>query len=66
VTRERQVNADIDETGEETRREALAKMGKYAAYTAPALVALTIPDEGHAKGKGKGKGPRVHTSHRRY
>lgn len=37
-----------DDKSGELRREALKKMGRYAAYTAPALLALLAAKKAHA------------------
>jgi hypothetical protein len=41
-------------TGRTGRREALKQMGQYAAYTAPTLIALTLPQEAAAAKRGRG------------
>jgi hypothetical protein len=62
MTEGRQVPTDPRQENDHTgRREALQKMGKYAAYTAPTLIALTLPEEGHAKQRRR---PRPHVSGR--
>lgn len=33
---------------DDSRREALKKLGKYSAYTAPALLAILTPKKSHA------------------
>jgi hypothetical protein len=33
-----------DDCADEERREALKKLGKYAIYTAPAMLALLLPN----------------------
>ena len=37
-----------DRLDSDARRAALAQMGRYAAYTAPALLALLISTKAHA------------------
>ncbi len=60
MSEERKVSEDANEVGQETRRDALMKMGKHAAYTAPVLLALTLPGKANAGGRHH---HRVHTSH---
>jgi hypothetical protein len=41
--------ADCDnEVIDNSRRDALQKMGKYSTYTAPALLAMLVPKKGRA------------------
>lgn len=48
VNKSQQV-ADLgNETIDNSRRNALQQMGKYSAYTAPALLALLTPKKGRA------------------
>jgi hypothetical protein len=55
-------SSDDDQHASETRRAALGRMGRYAAYTAPVMTALLIADRvaaatsGVKAGGGKGKG----------
>jgi len=49
MNEERQLSAEGQSaTGRTGRREALKQMGQYAAYTAPTLIALTLPQEASA------------------
>jgi hypothetical protein len=59
MSEERKVSEDANADGQDTRRDALMKMGKYAAYTAPVLMSLTLPGKSHA---GRRHHHRVHTS----
>jgi hypothetical protein len=66
--------SDINETSEqagealeaETRREALARMGRYAAYTTPTMMTLLVADKAVASGgrRGKAKGHAKAKKHR--
>lgn len=47
---------DQQATGHTGRREALKQMGQYAAYTAPTLIALTLPQEAAAGRRNSGGG----------
>ena len=53
---------ESQDDGEEldSRREALKKMGKYAAYTAPALIAVLTA--GKALGDDESSGDELYTS----
>ena len=39
----------IDNSSSESRREAMKKLGKYAAYTAPVMLALVLPKNAPAQ-----------------
>ena len=45
----RNSTGEPEELANRERREVLKKMGKYAAYTAPAVVAILIHKEGQAQ-----------------
>jgi hypothetical protein len=67
MNEQHQVAAACEEETDRTgRREALKEMGKYAAYTALVLTALTLPVDAAAKSRRRrGKGnPRAHSSGR--
>jgi hypothetical protein len=63
MSEERQMPSNRQQQGEPTgRREALKQMGKYAAYTTPTLIALTLPGAAHAAKRRPV--PRPHVSRR--
>jgi hypothetical protein len=41
-------NPGHDDSVNEARREALKRLGRYGAYTAPAMIALLAPDKAAA------------------
>ena len=48
----RNSTGELEGLANRERREVLKKMGKYAAYTAPAVVAVLVHKEGRANGVG--------------
>jgi hypothetical protein len=51
--RQSDATANNEQNADEERREALRKLGKYAAYTAPAMLAM-LTGEAYAQGDSTG------------
>jgi hypothetical protein len=68
MTEQRPTSSGNQRASRTGRREALKRMGQYAAYTSPVLITLTLPQDAAAGKRGKGKGgrrsPRPHVSRR--
>jgi hypothetical protein len=47
--RETSLKQEGNDPADEERREALKKLGKYAVYTAPAMLALLLPNKCRAQ-----------------